>query len=86
MTINLKSIVSKQIPEFAREDYPLFVAFVEAYYEYVDQYEKRNLTELRDIDQTLDSFIQFFKNELDIFGDTYTYINQKSNNYLLQKV
>jgi hypothetical protein len=83
MTINLKSIVSKQIPEFAREDYPLFVAFVEAYYEYVDQYEKRNLTELRDIDQTLDSFIQFFKNELDIFGDTYTYINQK---LLLRKV
>lgn len=83
MTINLKTIVSKQIPEFAREDYPLFVAFIEAYYEYVDQYEKRDLTELRDIDQTLDSFIQFFKNELDIFGDSYSFINQK---LLLRKI
>lgn len=77
MTIQLKSIVAKQIPEFAREDYPLFVSFVEAYYEYLDQYEKRNLTEIRDLDQTLDSFVQFFKNELDILGDNYTYIDQR---------
>ncbi len=77
MTINLKSIVSKQIPEFAREDYPLFVAFIEAYYEYLDQYEKRDLIDVRDIDSTLDSYIQFFKNELDIFGDTYQFINQR---------
>ena len=77
MTINLKNIVSKQIPEFAREDYPLFVQFIEAYYEYLSQTEKRNITELRDIDQTLDSFVQYFKNELDIFGDTYNFIDQK---------
>jgi len=83
MTINLKSIVSKQIPEFAREDYPLFVAFIEAYYEYLDQYEKRNLIDVRDIDQTLDSYIQFFKNELDIFGDNYENISQR---LLLRKV
>ena len=83
MTIKLKSIVSKQIPEFAREDYPTFVAFIEAYYEYLDQYEKRDLTELRDVDLTLDSFVQFFKNELDIFGDNYTYVDQR---LLLRKV
>jgi hypothetical protein len=77
MTIDLKSIVSKQIPEFAREDYPLFVAFIEAYYEYLDQTEQRNITELRDIDKTLDSFIQYFKNELDIFGGTYNNINER---------
>jgi len=83
MTINLKSIVSKQIPEFAREDYPLFVAFIEAYYEYLDQYEKRNVTEIRDIDQTLDSFVQFFKNELDVFGDNYENIDKR---LLLRKI
>ena len=79
MTVNLKSIVSKQLPEFVREDYPLFVAFIEAYYEYMNtiQKEKRNLTELRDIDQTVDDYIQYFKNELDIFGDNYAYIDQK---------
>ena len=77
MSINLKSIVSKQIPEFAREDYPLFVQFVEAYYEYLAQTENRNLTELRDIDQTVDSFVQYFKNELDIYGNKYEFIDQK---------
>jgi len=77
MSIDLKSVVSKQLPDFAREDYPLFTAFVEAYYEYQDQYEKRNILELRDIDQTIDEYIQFFKNELDIFGENYAYINQR---------
>ena len=83
MSIPLKSIVSRQIPEFAREDYPLFVAFMEAYYEYLDQYEKRDLESVRDLDNTLDSYIQFFKNELDIFGDNYQFINQR---FLLRKV
>ena len=69
MTIDLKNIVSRQIPEFAREDYPLFVAFVEAYYDYLGQQEKRNLADIRDIDQTLDEYIQFFKSELDVFGE-----------------
>lgn len=92
MTINLKSIVSKQIPEFAREDYPLFVAFIEAYYEYMDKKtftvgasgptylggnQQRNLEIIRDIDQTLDEYVQFFKNELDIFGANYEFINQR---------
>ena len=77
MSIDLKSIVSKQIPEFAREDYPLFVSFIEAYYEYLDQTQQRNITELRDIDKTLESFVQHFKNELDIFGSTYSNIDER---------
>ena len=83
MTIDLKNIVSRQIPEFAREDYPLFVAFVEAYYDYLGQQEKRDLADVRDIDQTIDEYIQFFKNELDIFGENYEFINQR---LLLRKV
>lgn len=83
MSINLKNIVSRQIPEFAREDYPLFVAFIEAYYDYLSQQEGRNINELRDIDQTLDEYVQFFKNELDVFGDNYEFINEK---LLLRKV
>jgi len=77
MSIDLKTVVSKQIPEFIREDNPTFVAFVEAYYQYLDQYEKRDLYEIRDIDQTVNSYIQFFKNELDIFGEKYDYIDQR---------
>ena len=36
--INLKTIITKQIPEFVRSDYPLFVEFIQAYYEYLNQY------------------------------------------------
>ena len=75
--INLKSVVSRQLPEFVRADYPAFVEFVQAYYEYLDQYEKRNLEEIRDVDQTLDSFIKYFKKELDILGDNYENIDQR---------
>lgn len=59
----LSSVVSRQIPEFIREDYPTFVAFVEAYYEYLQE-QGVDLSTARDIDQTLDEFIVEFKKEL----------------------
>ena len=59
----LSSVVSRQIPEFIREDYPTFVAFVEAYYEYLQE-QGVDLSVARDIDQTLDEFIIEFKKEL----------------------
>jgi hypothetical protein len=59
----LSSVVSRQIPEFIREDYPTFVAFVEAYYEYL-QAQAVDLSAVKDIDQTLDKFVVEFKKEL----------------------
>lgn len=59
----LSRIVANQLPEFIREDYPTFVAFLEAYYEYLEQNDA-NLYDLKDIDKTLDRFIQYFRNEL----------------------
>lgn len=59
----LSSLVSRQLPEFVREDYPTFVAFVEAYYEYL-QTQGVDFSTIRDIDQTLDTFITEFKKEL----------------------
>jgi hypothetical protein len=59
----LSSVVSRQIPEFIREDYPTFVAFVEAYYEYLQE-QGVDLSTARDIDQTLDEFVVEFKKEL----------------------
>lgn len=84
MSVKLKTIVSKQFPEFVGEDYPHFIEFIEAYYQYLDQYEKRNLLDTRDIDLTVDNFIQYFKNELNIFGESsYDYIN---NVLLMRKI
>jgi hypothetical protein len=59
----LSSVVSRQIPEFIREDYPTFVAFVEAYYEYLQE-QGVDLSTARDIDKTLDEFVLEFKKEL----------------------
>lgn len=76
MKTPLNISVLKNIPDFIREDYPAYVEFIKAYYEYVNQYEKRNLEDLKDIDRTLDDFIQYFKAELDVYGQTnYDYID-----------
>jgi hypothetical protein len=60
---NLSAVVSRQLPEHIREDYPTFVAFVEAYYEYL-QAQGVDFSTIRDIDQTLESFVAEFRKEL----------------------
>ena len=57
------SVVARQLPEHIREDYPTFVAFVEAYYEYL-QDQGVDFSTIRDIDNTLESFVVQFKKEL----------------------
>jgi len=75
MDLKTSLLVNRQLPEFVREEYPLFVSFLEAYYEFLEteQYtegvsQKNNLIEklkdlknLSDIDFSLDDFEdQFF--------------------------
>lgn len=61
----LNRLISSQLPEFIREDYPTFVTFLEAYYEWACN-NKCDLYSIRDIDTTLDNFIEYFKNELSV--------------------
>jgi hypothetical protein len=82
----LSSVVSRQIPEFIREDYPTFVSFVEAYYEYL-QDQGVDLSTARDIDKTLDEFIVEFKKELahnlpQITGDERFLLTHIKDQYL----
>lgn len=63
--------VAHQVPEFIRSDYPGFVEFLKAYYKwYEEEYNIGKFGELIDIDTTIDSFLQYFRKELDIFGIT----------------
>jgi hypothetical protein len=60
--------ISSQFPRLYREEGPQFIAFLKLYYEWMEQegnvlYESRNLIPYRDIDQTLDEFIVYFKNK-----------------------
>ena len=58
--------VKDQFPQFYKEDGPIFEAFVEAYYEYLEQTGQtldfsRNLIEYQDIDTTTAEFLDQFK-------------------------
>jgi len=76
------SLIPNQVPEFIREDYPTFVAFVEAYYEYLDQ-QGVDLKSVRDLDETLDSFIDHFRKELALHLPKEITIDEK---FLLQHI
>lgn len=56
--------VQRQIPEHVRENYPVFVEFVKLYYEFLEETQSTKLETIRDIDTTLDSFINQFKAEI----------------------
>lgn len=61
----VSTVVSKQAPQFVREDHENFIAFLEAYYEWLEtEYKTRELENIRDIDETLDSFISNFRSEV----------------------
>jgi len=60
----VSTVIEDQIPDFIREDHNTFVLFLKSYYEYLDGIENRNLENIRDIDNTLDEFIDFFAKEI----------------------
>jgi len=65
-------LVSGQVPEFVREEYPLFVTFLKAYYEFLENKQGVNKNDLVtqakslktvfDIDQSIDDFEKHFFN------------------------
>ena len=65
----LSTLVENQFPQFYKEEGPKFLQFVKAYYEYLEQDGKqqetqRNLQNYKDIDETLNEYIQYFRSEL----------------------
>jgi hypothetical protein len=63
MRTDLSAVVARQLPEFIREDYPAFVAFVEAYYAWLKT-QQVDFVDARDLDKTLDQYIELFRKEL----------------------
>ena len=57
-------VVQRQVPEHIRENYPLFVEFIKSYYDYLELTQSRQLESIRDIDTSLDEFIDNFKSEI----------------------
>lgn len=61
----LSTLISSQLPEFIQSDYDTFKAFLEAYYEFLEQDQNaqellQNARSYSDIDKTIDSFVEYF--------------------------
>jgi hypothetical protein len=68
----VSNFVENQFPSFYREEGENFVAFVKAYYEWMEEtggqaHKTRNLFSTRDIDLTADEFVENFKKKY-LFG------------------
>lgn len=74
----ISSLIKTQLPDFVRADHPQFKRFLELYYKWLETndadgvsstggntvYQAVNIADYRDIDQTPDDFITYFKQEL----------------------
>ena len=65
----LSTLIENQFPAFYKEEGPKFLAFIKAYYQYLETTGKqqdiqRNLKNYKDIDDTLEEYLQYFRSEL----------------------
>ena len=79
----IKVALERQIPEYIRGEYQLFVDFIKAYYEFLDQSQQRNLEDIRSIENTLEEFVTRFKKELSVLFPTNTLENER---FILQRI
>ena len=62
-------LIEQQFPDFVRDEGPKLVAFLKAYYEWMERdgevvERSQNLLNYRDVDNTLNQFIQYFQSEV----------------------
>ena len=65
-------LINRQVPEFVRDEYPLFITFLEAYYEYLETKQGTEINDLTkrgkelryisDVDESIDDFEEQFFN------------------------
>jgi hypothetical protein len=94
MTTDLRTsiLVNRQVPEFVRDEYPLFVTFLEAYYEFLEQKQgtkindlitqAKNLRHVSDVD---DSIEQFEKNFINNYAPLFPLDNVADKALLIKK-
>lgn len=68
ITPHISPLIASQFPSFYQEEGPQFIALVKSYYEWLEQsnnvlYHSRKLLEYHDIDETVEDFIVYFKEQ-----------------------
>ena len=67
----ISPLVEQQFPSVYRDEGPVLVLFLKAYYEYLEQTDKdlhtlRKMMERNDVDQSVDTFLEHFRSILGI--------------------
>lgn len=61
--------VKEHFPQFVQTDYPVFIAFVQAYYKWLEEeYQIDKIETVVDIDETSQEFVRYFRQQLDVYG------------------
>lgn len=65
----VSTLINSQLPEFIRSDYPVFVEFLEKYYEFLEQpgnpvYELKRFQDNYDTDLTREGLLKYFKTKI----------------------
>jgi hypothetical protein len=92
MNKTISTLVASQFPQFVRDDYPALVAFIQAYYEFLELQKNpqdvlTNLMAYRDIDRTLDEFVAKFETQYidglpqEVAGDKRRFIKHVTDLY-----
>ena len=84
----ISNFISSQFPQFYNEDGENFVLFMKAYYEWSEAsgnpiYQTRRLYDYRDIDNTLESFLEYFQKKY-LYGIPFNVIANKR--FLLKRI
>lgn len=77
----ISNFIKNQFPLFYQEEGPDFVLFLKAYYEWMESegqpiYQARTLFDYRDIDNTLESFLEYFQKKY-LYGIPFNVIANK---------
>jgi len=77
----ISNFIENQFPQFYQEEGPDFILFVKAYYEWLETsgnpiYQSRKLQDYRDIDNTLEEFLEFFQKKY-LYGIPFNVIANK---------
>ena len=83
----LSALVQYQLPDFVRDNYETFQAFLIAYYEFLEkdgeaQYVLQNSENYKDIDDTIDSFVDKFLKQYAYDLPESIFLNQETKELL----
>lgn len=77
----VSNFIQSQFPSFYQEEGQTFILFMKAYYEWLESndnpiYQARRLYDYRDVDNTLESFLEFFQKKY-LYGIPFNVISNK---------